>query len=130
MLRAGSLLTIPEPIPAKFINVYDGDTLTVEIRHTANRAVPLPVRLLSIDTPEFRGQYIAEQHRARLAHNALIAHVGQMVILTDIQAGKYYPRRILARVHTVTGQDLGQLLLRFGHGRSYHRDSASWLLCS
>ncbi len=56
--------TIPGPIPADVIGVYDGDTLTVDAHPWPQITVRTSVRVRGIDTPEIRGKCSSEKAQA------------------------------------------------------------------
>ena len=115
------------PIPARVIEVVDGDTLVVEARIWIDHVVTTRVRLSGVDAPELNGACPAERVAARAARDYLGARLadgapdgplGAEVVLHEVRWGKY-AGRVLARVTTAAGTDLAAALLSAGHARPY-----------
>ena len=107
------------PVPALVTAVIDGDTLEVRARIWLGQEVTTRVRLAGIDAPETRSDCAQERVLAGRAAALLKARLGQPEVrLYDIVYGKY-AGRILARVETVDGEDLGRALLAAGLARVY-----------
>lgn len=102
----------------------DGDTLRVRARIWLGQDVAIYVRLAGVDAPEVRGACRRERALARRARNFLTTHLGSDpdeapgVRLRDVRYGKF-ARRIVARVETAAGLDLGAALLAAGLARPY-----------
>ncbi len=110
---------LPGPVRADVIAVYDGDTLIVRARIWLGQVVNTKVRLAGVDAPELRGR-CAREKRMALAARSFVKRklVAGGVTLRDIRFGKY-AGRVLARVITAEGEDLGKALLAAGHARPY-----------
>ena len=85
------------------------------------------MRLLGVDTPELRGACGEERNLAARsrAFTAGLAGKGAQIKLSNIQLGKF-AGRVLARVVTAGGVDIGQALIDAGLARAYRggrRDS-------
>jgi endonuclease YncB( thermonuclease family) len=112
------------PVPALVEEVVDGDTLRVRARIWLGQEVATYVRLAGVDAPEVRGACRRERELARQAQDFLIAHLlsgrdeTAGVQLREVRYGKY-ARRIVARVETATGLDLGAALLAAGLAQPY-----------
>ncbi len=111
--------TLPGPVRADVIKVYDGDTLIVRARIWLGQVVSTKVRLSGVDAPELRGRCAREKRMARAARSFVERKLaGGGVTLRDIRFGKY-AGRVLARVITAEGEDLGQALIAAGLARLY-----------
>jgi endonuclease YncB( thermonuclease family) len=116
--------TLTGPLPARVVEVVDGDTLGVRVRIWLDQEVTTRVRLAGIDAPELRGLCERERTLARRAAAFVVGKVmaeapeDNVVRLTDVRYGKY-ARRVVARVETRDGEDLGQALLDAGLARAY-----------
>ena len=116
--------TLSGPLLARVVEVVDGDTLAVRVRIWLDNDVTTRVRLDGIDAPELRGACPEERELARRAAEFLVAKVmaagegGTEVRLRDVRYGKY-ARRVVARVETEAGEDLGRALLDAGLARPY-----------
>jgi len=142
----GAAERLTGPLAAEVISVIDGDTLEVRVRIWLGQDLNTRVRLAGIDAPELRGKCAREKDLARRARAYLMARLGSgatrvegeaeaeagagagagMVRLRDIHYGKY-AGRVLARVETLGGADLGQGLIDAGLARPYAgRARASW----
>ncbi len=111
---------VPGPVSARVINVIDGDTILVRARIWIGQEVKTRVRLDGVDAPELRGACAHERGLAIDARNFVVAALaGGSVRLRDIRRGKY-GGRVLARVATPEGEDLGALLVAAGLARAYH----------
>ena len=97
------------------MRVIDGDTLLVRARIWLDQSVETRVRLAGIDTPEKRGLCDRERGLGRQAEEAVSQYLGdeRRVYLTDVTADKY-GRRVIARVQTEDGRDLGETLTEAG----------------
>ena len=126
LIMALLLMTVPTAFAevvyrAKFVatvvSVYDGDTITVNIR-----GIPdvfgrnLGVRVYGVDTPEMRGP---DKIRAVLARDYVKSQcrIGAQAILTNIRRDKYF--RIDADI-VCNGTDIGKELLRQRMGKPYY----------
>ena len=107
------------PVSARVLEVIDGDTILVRARIWIGQEVETRVRLVGIDTPEMRGACAHERGLAIAARDFVVAALaGGSVRLRDIRHGKY-GGRVLARVATAEGDDLGALLIAAGLARAY-----------
>jgi micrococcal nuclease len=87
-------------IHAIVVDVYDGDTLFVNIEGVPNVfGTRIGIRLAGIDTPEMRGKCHTEKLHAIEARDYLrsLASEGTMVELKDVSRGKYF--RLIADVY-------------------------------
>jgi len=110
---------IPGPIPARVVEVIDGDTLLVEARIWLDQVVVTRVRLDGVDAPELRAACERERAAALAARDYLGARIGDGgdpagagVVLHRIRWGKF-AGRVLARVSTT-----GRTSSRFAFTRS------------
>lgn len=110
---------LPGPVRAEVIRVHDGDTLVVRARIWLGQVVSTKVRLAGVDAPELRGRCARERRMARAARGFVMRKLaGGGVTLRDIRFGKY-AGRVLARVITAEGEDLGRSLIAAGLARPY-----------
>ena len=105
----------------KVTAVYDGDTLTVAVRHDS-QGMPyrFSVRLSGIDAPEIRGAASAGEKRAAIAARDALrtAILGELVTLTVYSFDKY--GRLLASVAHDHKGDMSHWMLETGHARPYN----------
>jgi endonuclease YncB( thermonuclease family) len=114
---AGEIL--PGPVPAQVVSVIDGDTLVVRARIWLGLELETRVRISGIDTPELRGGCVRERALAERARRLVVEIVaGREVVLREVRLGKY-AGRVVARVATDDGRDLGSILLSAGLARTY-----------
>ena len=121
------------PVPAVVVAVVDGDTLKVRARIWLGQELTTRVRLAGIDAPEARSDCPRERALAARARAFLSARlrpagagVPAQVQLHDIRNGKY-AGRVLARVESAAGLDLGRALLDAGLAHAYDgRRRAPW----
>jgi micrococcal nuclease len=112
------------PVPAVVVEVVDGDTLRVRARIWLDQDVTTSVRLAGVDAPEMHGACRREREIARRAQAFVASQLapagdhGASVRLRDLRYGKY-ARRVIARVETAAGLDLGAALLAAGLARPY-----------
>ena len=107
------------PVPAAVRKVVDGDTLVVRARIWLGQTVETKVRIAGIDAPERRARCGRERDLARRATARLRALLaGGGAVLRDIRHGKY-AGRVLARVETPAGVDVGAALIGEGLARPY-----------
>ena len=100
------------------VNVYDGDTLTVDAHPWPQITLRVSVRLHGIDTPEIRGKCPSEKEDAQRAKDRTQSLVGTKVILSKIFLGKY-AGRVVANVANSDGIDVAQALIVEGLARPY-----------
>ena len=127
---AGPQDRLAGPVPAEVLAVIDGDTIEVRAVIWLGQVVSTRVRLAGIDAPELRGKCARERALAERARAYLLAKLEGgdrvRVRLRDIRYGKY-AGRVLARVETAGGEDLGRSLMAAGLARPYAgRARASW----
>ncbi len=117
---AGAGETLPGPVPARVLRVVDGDTLAVKARVWPGHEVAVLVRLAGIDAAESHAACVRAREIAHRAHAFLGARVvaGDEVRLRDVRLGKY-AGRVVARVETAAGEDLGAALLEARLARAY-----------
>ncbi len=126
------------PLSAQVVSVLDGDTLEVRVHIWLGQELRTRVRLAGIDAPELKGKCDRERDLARRARAYLLARLDPAaagagagagagaVRLREVRYGKY-AGRVLARVETLDGTDLGQELVAAGLARPYDgRRRASW----
>ncbi len=112
------------PVPAQVVSVLDGDTLEVRVRVWLGQELSTRVRLSGIDAPELTARCDGARALARKARAFLAAQIesaggaGPEVWLRDIRNGKY-AGRVVARVETPGGEDLGRSLIASGLARPY-----------
>ncbi len=118
---------LPGPVPARVIEVVDGDTIAVRARIWIGQDVETRVRLSGVDTPEFNGRCGRERELAAHARAFVVEAIGGGAVkLSDVRYGKY-AGRVVADVETAAGEDLGALLIAAGLGRPYDGGArASW----
>jgi endonuclease YncB( thermonuclease family) len=111
--------TLPGPVSAVVDAVLDGDTVRVRALIWLGQELTTGVRLRGIDAPELRGRCAAEREKARQARLYLQARVeGRRVWLSDIAEDKY-GGRVVARLATRDGVDVGRSMLERGLVRPY-----------
>jgi micrococcal nuclease len=110
--------TLRGPVIATVVNVYDGDTLTVDAHPWPQVTMRVSVRINGIDTPEIRGNCPREMDRAQQAQHRTERLAGEQVTLSQIFLGKY-AGRVVANVSTMNGTDIGQTLIEEGLARPY-----------
>lgn len=117
----GAKDVIPGPVPARIVSVIDGDTLVMRARVWLGQEVETRVRLDGVDAPELgRSKCDKERALAVKAKDFVGAWVkGRAVTLSAIQYGKY-AGRVVARVKTAAGEDLGAALIQAGLARAYN----------
>lgn len=102
------------PVEAVFERVIDGDTVRVSAKIWVDQQVSVSVRLKGVDAPElFRPQCEGERAIARQAKSFVEASIGVGVLLRDIEHDKY-GGRVVARLETAGGVDIGAALLAEG----------------
>ena len=106
---------IEGPIGATVERVIDGDTVRVSARIWVGHSVSVSVRLAGVDAPEiFRPRCAAEKERAREAKAFVERMLGAGELrLLDVVNDKY-GGRVVARVETSEGDDVGAALLEEG----------------
>ena len=127
----GAADRLPGPLPAQVVSVLDGDTLEVRVHIWLGQDIRTRVRLAGIDAPEIKGKCARERDLAQRARAYILAQLESAagaapVQLKEVRYGKY-AGRVLARVETLDGTDLGQELITAGLARPYDgRRRSSW----
>ena len=75
--------------PAKVLDVYDGDTITIECDLGFKIKIELKIRLQGINTPEIRGKTKAEGIKARDYLKLLIENENVIIETFQDRKGKY-----------------------------------------
>ncbi len=124
---AASREILAGPVPARVVEIVDGDTIVVRARIWLGHEVETRVRLAGIDAPELKGKCARERSLALAARAFLAARLdGAWVTLRDVRYGKY-AGRVLARLETAADGDIGAALLAAGLARPYEgRRRPSW----
>lgn len=105
---------IPGPVAAEVERVIDGDTVRVSAKIWVDQRISTAVRIYGVDAPElFRPQCEAERAAARKAKSFVEAIIDAGVMLGDISHDKY-GGRVVARLETTDGIDIGAALLEAG----------------
>lgn len=104
---------------ANVIDVYDGDTIRVDIDLGFNMSLRnMKVRLAGIDTAEMKSKDAALKQRATEARDWLRAKcLGKDIFLESLGLDKY--GRWLGRLHMPDGSCLNDLLITSGLAVSY-----------
>lgn len=129
LLLAGSLCAAvyDDAIVSRVHNVYDGDTITVDIYgYPSVVGSKIGVRVAGIDTPEIHGKCVAEKKLAVKAKSyvATVVGKGKSVVLKNVQRDKYF--RLLADVY-VDGISISELMISNGMARPYDGGTkSSW----
>jgi endonuclease YncB( thermonuclease family) len=111
--------TLPGPIPARLVEVIDGDTLRVRARIWLGQEIETAVRLAGVNAPELAGKCDSERRLARTARASLAQALGGGdLVLTDVTWDKY-GGRVVATVRTPSGDDPTAALLAEGLARPY-----------
>ncbi len=107
------------PIPARLLAVIDGDTIAVEAQVWLGQKLAIKVRLQGVDAPELKGRCDRERDLAVRAREFVGHQIGEgSVRLADVRYGKF-AGRVVARVITANGSDLGRELLAAGLAQPY-----------
>lgn len=97
---------------AKLINVYDGDTIRVDLANCKEAIIckNISIRIFGIDTPEIRGKCQSEKRLAKIARNKLrtILNAADNIEIRTISRGKYF--RIVGKVFA-NGVEAGNSLV-------------------
>jgi endonuclease YncB( thermonuclease family) len=102
-------------MPATVVDVVDGDTIDVVAYPWPGVTMSARVRILGIDTPEtYRPGCERERDLGRLATAYVRSSVGEQIWLTEVQDEPDKFGRLLARVLTKDGIDIGRELMRQG----------------
>lgn len=119
--------SLPGPVPARVLEVIDGDTIRVRARIWLGQELETSVRLAGVDAPELKGRCPRERELAQTAKSYIVTQVaGQEVRLFDVHLDKY-GGRVIARVETPRGENLSSGLIAAGLARRYAGEArAPW----
>jgi endonuclease YncB( thermonuclease family) len=111
---------------ADLLRVVDGDTIEARVALWLDQSLTTLVRLRDVDAPELASTCGHERARAVAARERL-AHLLEQgrLLLTDVGRDKY-GGRVLARVATPDGADVGALLVAEGHARVWRGRREAW----
>ena len=110
---------IAGPVEADVIDVIDGDTIEVRANVWLGQSIVTRVRLRGIDAAELSSTCGDERDLALASRDALIGYLGPgRVHLTEISRDKY-GGRVVARVLTSAGEDVGTAMLTAGFAIVY-----------
>ena len=106
---------------ADVVKVYDGDTITCQIRLPFDLSKRSSIRVASIDTPEIRTRSKVEKELGYKARDRMVELCGDQVWLESIAGGKEDKYgRVLANLYTMdSGVDIAQTLIEEGLGVEY-----------
>jgi endonuclease YncB( thermonuclease family) len=110
---------LPGPIPARVVEVIDGDTVTVRAQIWLGQEIQTRVRLAGADAPELKARCPQERVLAERARDFLVRRLSDGdVMLRDVRHDKY-GGRVVARLETPSGEDLARSLIAAGLARAY-----------
>ncbi len=117
---------IDGPVAAEVERVVDGDTVRVLARIWVGHTVSVAVRIAGVDAPElYRPRCDAEREAARRAKAFVEAMLGDGDVTLHEVAPDKYGGRVVARIETTDGDDVGAALL--GEGLAVEEgDSDPW----
>lgn len=124
---SGARERLAGPVPARLVDVVDGDTIRVEAHIWLGQEVETLVRLAGLNAPELSAPCPEERALAEAARVLLKRTLGSEALqLTEIRDDKY-GGRVIATVRTASGADPGAALLEAGLARLYDGGRrASW----
>jgi endonuclease YncB( thermonuclease family) len=106
--------------PADVVSVYDGDTITTQIKLPFNLSKLSKVRLAKIDTPEISTRNKVEKVLGYKAKDRMIELCGDKVWLESLEGGKEDKYgRVLANLYTLDGIDIAETLINEHLGVAY-----------
>ena len=108
----------PASVPAKVIQVKDGDTIQVKAEPWPGIEPKTSIRLARIDTPEMNGKCDKEVALAVKAKKYVERIITDRVTLKDVRYGKYAGRHI-GEIITEKGVNLSDALIKKGYARKY-----------
>ncbi len=114
-LAAKAQPPIDGPVAAEVERVVDGDTVRVAARIWVGHTVSVAVRIAGVDAPElYRPRCDAERDAARRAKSFVEAMLGDGGVTLHEIAPDKYGGRVVARIETTSGDDVGAALLAEG----------------
>ncbi len=117
--RAARKDFLPGPYAAQILRVIDGDTVEARVAIWLGQEVTTRVRLAGIDAPELVGACPSEIDLAARARDALAAMLPEgRGLITDVRPDKY-GGRVVARLWSGDGRDIGEAMLQSGHALPY-----------
>ena len=119
LLATAGKRTYGDAIASRVVNVYDGDTMTVDIAGWPEVVgLGISVRCYGIDTPELRTRNEQEKKLGYAARDFVreLVKNSKKVELKNIRRDKYF--RLLAEVY-IDGVSLADTLIKSGHARKY-----------
>ncbi|MFN0024557.1 MAG: thermonuclease family protein [Parvularculaceae bacterium] len=112
---AADARAIDGPVAAEVERVVDGYTVRVAARIWVGHTVSVAVRIADVDAPElYRPRCDAERDAARRAKSFVEAMLGDGGVTLHEIAPDKYGGRVVARIETNSGDDLGAALLGEG----------------
>lgn len=107
-------------IPARIVDVYDGDTVTVIILINGSSKAPfrIKIRILDIDTPEIRTKNIMEKEAAILVRDYVSDIILNKIVALKIIKWDKYGGRMDGHIN-LNNVCLSKLLLDKGYAKPY-----------
>ena len=112
------------PHEAEVVRVIDGDTFEARIIVGQDVFLTSRVRLPRIDAPEAWDRCASATSLRQRSTERLQQLAGERVLLSNIRKGWY--NRVIADVHNMEGEDIGEILLQEGLARPYHGHRSPW----
>jgi endonuclease YncB( thermonuclease family) len=132
-LATAPLFALPTnvPIPAKVLEVYDGDTLTVAVEVFPATFRSFRMRLDGVDTPELhpplsapgREKLVAAAQAARRYLHGLVADAVVFIVISGVEKYGRQLGRVYLDEEGQPGQCVNDLILVNGFGRHYEGGS-------
>ncbi len=114
-------------LPAVVLRVIDGDTFVAKVMPLPDTTREVTVRVMDLDTPEFRGECAEEREMAQAAKlRAAELLTGRFRL--EVPEARAFDKfgRLLARVRLEDGRYLAGVLIREGLGRRWTGRRESW----
>ena len=103
-------------IPARVVDIYDGDTFTALIVHEGS-VYRRRCRCMGYDAPEMRGTHAADKARAIAARDYLKTIVPRGVFALTFKGTDKYGRLLVT--FDIRGEALRDHMIRMNHGYAY-----------
>ncbi len=114
--------------PCEVISVYDGDTIKVMINLWPQMWKETNLRLMGIDTPEWRTRNLCEKAMAETAKGILISFLeGKELYATDVFLGKY-SGRVIGNLFA-DDVDASEFMLKTGYAIEYAGGKRTHVWC-
>ena len=117
-----NVLDVPhkgQTIPAKVVDVYDGDTCKIVFMHGGKIPMKISIRIMGIDTPEIRGKDPLEKQAAIKVRDQVRKWIDGKIVQVKFLKWDKFGGRIDGEVYFGDLKSVGDELISMGYAKAY-----------